>query len=167
MFNGVDNMVTVLRAAALNLTTGMTVEGVGLSDGADELAQRRAEGRVERSGVRALCQRRDRETRRRHQHRSGHPRRQRHRHAAAQRLVAPGDHVRRHDPAAVRQRCPSRQSRGGRDAGADVRRVPDRRQQGVGRVVQRRDRRHAGLQPRAEHHRNPDRHEHAGGAAPG
>ena len=70
--------------------------------------------------------------------------------AAAQHVVAPGDHVGRADHAPVRQR------RAGRDAPRSPARrdlhrpAADRRQRRLAGVVQRHDRRGAGLRPRAD-----------------
>ena len=72
-----------------------------------------------------------------------------------------GRDLRRHDPAAVRQRHPGRQPRRLRRPAHLDRRPPHRRQQHLGRVLPGPHRRDPHLQPRAHPGRDPDRHDEA------
>ena len=108
-FDGVNDWVTVASTALLNLTTGMTLRGVGLPDGPRRgVAQRHHQGARRaaksttstRTSTRACPSCTSCAPRRPACHstrRAADP-------AAAQRLDAPGRHLRRHDAAPVRQR---------------------------------------------------------------
>ena len=81
-----------------------------------------------------------------------------------QRLDPRRAHLRRHHPAALRQRHPSRHQRRRRHHPVEPRPVVDRRQLALRRVLPRLDRRSPRLQPRPVGHRDPDRHGHPAGA---
>ena len=164
VFNGVDNLVTVPADPALNLTTGMTVEGVGLSDG--DCQPRNIAMKEGLTDLWYALYASDATSRPEVDHQYGERRSGlRHWQLPRECLVPPGYDVRRLYSPAVRQRCAGRECECRRHLGPDLRAVPDRRQQPLGRMVQWRDRRHAGLRSRPEHDRNPDRHEHGRGAA--
>ena len=133
--------------------------GVGPAVGARRLADRDTQGAPGRAGLCALQQRGRQPAERPLVHRGQRVRHARHGAGRGQRVDAHRRHVRRPQPAALRQRDAGVQPRPERrDAGVH-RRPADRRQPDLARVVLRHDRRSARLQPRPVRGRSDRGHE--------
>ena len=136
--------------------------GLGQSDGArHELADGGDQGSARRAQLRALRGRGQQPRKRACDHDGGVRRAQPGR-GRAERVDAPGDDVRRHDAAALRQRRARHEPGGQRADRGEHGRAALRRQRRLARVLPGPARRDPPLQPGADRGRGGDRHDDAG-----
>ena len=162
-FNGSSSRVTVPDAAALRLTSGMTLEAwvrpaVAATGWRDILYKGNDNYYLEASS-----------SERQQADRGRHHRRQpvagvRHRPARRQQLGVPGRDVRRDDVALLRQRRPGLERRPHRQHHHLDQPAADRQRQHLRPVLQRPHRRGTHLQHRAQRRPDPDRHDNPGRA---